>query len=356
MDKYDLNVRVNRDTELQSSLVQRSAELGWDCIAWNVTVVGSATSASMKSKLPEEIALNMIRTRETLSQRAMIISPKIGKKLGVGSSKPKPFPLRQLSRITVVVDEVVDAQSLSLGNELIRKFDVVAATPGNGKVFAHLCRTGEVDIISLDFSHKLPFSLNKKLIDEAILRGITFEIIYSPLLGSSNTRRETIAGTKTLIQYLSGRHIIITSGAETVGQLRGVLDVQNIATILGISKQNVSKCLGCNCARVIQHANARRMRYVPLEVMTKEQREKKFPELNYIDSRSAESREEEIESKERGKRKMIQEEDSSEEEDDESESEGDEGEGDGQENSDEEDKYRNQKKKKVEQVDGFLSF
>jgi ribonuclease P/MRP protein subunit RPP1 len=60
----------------------------------------------------------------------------------------------------------VDAQSLTIGNETLKNFDIIAVCPGNIKVFAYLCKTAEIDIISLDFTHRLPFGLNKKLIDE----------------------------------------------------------------------------------------------------------------------------------------------------------------------------------------------
>ena len=77
---------------------------------------------------------------------------------------------------------MADANAISTGNDAIRAFDVVAIVPGNQKIFAYACQTAEVDIISLDLTHRLPFALNKKLIDVAVKRNIFFEIQYSPII------------------------------------------------------------------------------------------------------------------------------------------------------------------------------
>ncbi len=97
-----------------------------------------------------------------------------------------PFPnrdeIRQFSRITVTVDELSDANSLTSGNEALKPFDIVSICPGNAKVFAFACQTAEIDIISFDFTHRIPYNISKKLLDTAVSRGILFEIVYSPML------------------------------------------------------------------------------------------------------------------------------------------------------------------------------
>lgn len=76
--------------------------------------------------------------------------------------------LRQYSRITVSVDEVADAQSLSSSNDGLSKFDIIAAVPANSKVLNYLCRQSDIDIISLDFTHRLQFPLNKKMVSSSL--------------------------------------------------------------------------------------------------------------------------------------------------------------------------------------------
>lgn len=72
--------------------------------------------------------------------------------------------IRQLHRISLSIDEVSDAQYLTSGNETLKSFDIVAACPRNAKAFSHLCKQAHIDIINIDFTHKIPFQLNKKLV------------------------------------------------------------------------------------------------------------------------------------------------------------------------------------------------
>jgi RNase P/RNase MRP subunit p30 len=72
--------------------------------------------------------------------------------------------LRQLSRLTVSVEDVTEAQQLTTNNDTLKQFDIIAATPSNMKVFAHLCKQADVDIIALDLTHRQSFSINKKLV------------------------------------------------------------------------------------------------------------------------------------------------------------------------------------------------
>jgi ribonuclease P/MRP protein subunit RPP1 len=66
-------------------------------------------------------------------------------------------------------------------------FDVVAMMPLTESVFKQCCSTWNIDIISLDLSERLSFSLKKESVLEAVNRGIYFEIQYSFLFkGKSN--------------------------------------------------------------------------------------------------------------------------------------------------------------------------
>ena len=71
---------------------------------------------------------------------------------------------RQLSRITVSVEDVSEAQQLTVTNDTLKQFDIVAATPSNNKAFAYLCKQSDIDIIALDFTHRQSFPINKKLV------------------------------------------------------------------------------------------------------------------------------------------------------------------------------------------------
>jgi RNase P/RNase MRP subunit p30 len=71
-----------------------------------------------------------------------------------------------LSRITIAIDDMHDVQSLTVtsSNEYLKSFDIIAICPGTQQILTHLCKESDVDIICLDFTHRLTFSLNKKLV------------------------------------------------------------------------------------------------------------------------------------------------------------------------------------------------
>lgn len=140
--------------------------VGIETIAWNTIALGKVNS---NHRPCQSIELTQQQKTEALEYQAICRDRIIDM-------------VKQISRLTVVVDEMSDAQRLNLSNEFIRNFDIVAAKPGNAQVFEYLCKTAEIDLIAIDFSTRVPFPVNKSLLDAAVKRGIFFEIIYSPLI------------------------------------------------------------------------------------------------------------------------------------------------------------------------------
>ena len=139
----------------QQSMVRRSYELGWNTIAWNVTVTGKIGAA--QCRLPVDAALPDVSLSTALLENRIMHSSQ-------GSRQ-----LRQLKRITIIVDDVNEGgNSLGVGNTMLKEFDIVAAIPGNSKSFAYLCKFADVDLISLSLGSKLQFPLNKKLVKSVL--------------------------------------------------------------------------------------------------------------------------------------------------------------------------------------------
>ncbi|CAE7748825.1 GAF1, partial [Symbiodinium microadriaticum] len=103
--------------------------------------------------------------------------------------------------------------------------------------------------------------------DVAVARGICFEIQYSPVLTAPASRRQVISTTRVLVQYLKGKGVILTSGAEALGHMRGPVDVLYLAELLGIPRHHARMTVSENCALVLKHAAARRLRYAPVELI-----------------------------------------------------------------------------------------
>ena len=158
------------------------------------------------------------------TKAAPIATPNTTATTDARSSSPL---IKQYSRVTVVVDELSEAQALHSSNEILKQFDIVSVTPGNQKVFAMCCQQADVDIITIDFRSK-SLSLNKKLLDVAVQRGVCFELMYGPMIAASGGRQHIISNSKVLIQYIRGKHLILSSGCETLGGLRAPKDAMNV--------------------------------------------------------------------------------------------------------------------------------
>jgi ribonuclease P/MRP protein subunit RPP1 len=57
---------------------------------------------------------------------------------------PAAQPFRQFSRITVVVEDTVQAAALNSANPVLRSYDIVAVRPKNQKAFNQACTHLEV--------------------------------------------------------------------------------------------------------------------------------------------------------------------------------------------------------------------
>lgn len=238
--------------------------MGYSTVVWNVAAFGKLQQCK---PLPEvvltKLQLDAIRQRRGL---AVPLEEKI--------------ELRQLSRLTVSVDDVTEAQQLTINNDVVKKFDIIAAVPSNGRAFAHLCKQCDIDIISLDLSHKQSFPISKKLLDCAVQRGVSFEITYAPLFQAQASRRNLISNSNLLIQYLQGRNTILTSGAEVINHIRAPKDASSVGAFLGIPTSKVMKVVREHCHAVINHSIARKQRYMAIEVLSSRDFEQKWPELH----------------------------------------------------------------------------
>lgn len=262
----DLNVRARSSKPHDRlAILQRAYELGWDCLVWTTMVNGRLGSEKPLSN----VDLDVRQAREALQQRALVVSEAQSEALGAGSRIPTQALVRQLSRITIVVEDPLDIHALGSGNDALRSFDIIAVRPMSARAFVAACQGADVDVISLDISRRLPFSLNRKHIDEAVRRGIHFEVCYSALLESSASRREALNGGNALVSCLRGRNIVLSSGVEVLSGLRGPEDVISLGCVLGLNTSSCRDSFSTNATILLQHATKRRQRYIPLEITSK---------------------------------------------------------------------------------------
>uniref|UniRef100_A0ACD6A0R2 Uncharacterized protein n=1 Tax=Avena sativa TaxID=4498 RepID=A0ACD6A0R2_AVESA len=181
------------------------------------------------------------------------------------NGSPTDEPFRQYTRITLSLDSAAAAASALAPSaaRLLRTYDIVAARPLNQATLEYLCQSAtEMDVISIDFSHKLPFRLKLPMIKLALQRGIHFEIAYSPLIGDVNSRRQVLAEAKLLVDWTKGKNLIISSAAHNANEIRGPYDVINLCSyLLGLSTQRAKAAMSVNCRLLISKATRKKYFY-----------------------------------------------------------------------------------------------
>lgn len=149
----DLNIRTkaSSDARERTNLLKKVLELGWEGIAWNQIVLAKASQRN-QARPKEPIVLTTVEAQEIMKSRSLI------------TSNSTYTPINQYNRITLLVDDIADAQNITANNDHLRSFDIVAVQPGNAKVLAHICKSCDVDIICFDFTKRISFQVSKKLV------------------------------------------------------------------------------------------------------------------------------------------------------------------------------------------------
>ncbi|KAH9492719.1 Ribonuclease P protein subunit p30 [Bulinus truncatus] len=236
----DFNLKWQTKEKL-IGLVEVSVELGYESV-----VVNNHIQSLQGSKGKKQIEKSFITPpSEILLEEKTINSLQCHGK-----------PIEQLSRLTAVLQDASNTHRL--GNPDILVYDILAVQPTDEKTFQLACKTLEVDVICLNFTENLGFSLKRQLLNLAASRGIHFEIIYSPALASSQVKRNVISNALSLVKAICGKNIIISSGAEQPIDLRSPYDVINLARLFGLNHSQAKDALCKNCRAVLMHAKSRK--------------------------------------------------------------------------------------------------
>ncbi len=171
----------------------------------------------------------------------------------------KPPDVTLLTRLTLTISDTSQNHRLT---HLSSSYDLVALRPTNEKSFQLCCGSLDCDIISIDFSQRLPFILKFKTVSGALQRGIRFEICYSPgITDGTDARRNTISGATSLIRATRGKGIILSSGAKTALGLRAPYDVMNLVQVWGLGQERGKEAVCEEADRVVRLARLRRETY-----------------------------------------------------------------------------------------------
>ncbi|KAH8973295.1 hypothetical protein BDL97_01G038400 [Sphagnum fallax] len=250
---YDLSLGYEGvEDQTRREVVAMALQLGYTGVAANHMLTGIMADSDRSRIKPLELE-SVIAAAPGVAEAA-----KFHRKL---LKVPAAQPFRQFSRITVVVEDTVQAAALNSANPVLRSYDIVAARPKNQKAFNQACTHLEVDLISVDFSQRLPFRLKAPMVNAALKRGVFFEVSYGHALFDPRARRELFGQTQTLQAMTRGHGVVLSSGARQAMELRGPNDVINMGTLFGLSVEFAKAAVSKNCESVVLHGVARKKTY-----------------------------------------------------------------------------------------------
>ncbi|XP_059660673.1 protein GAMETOPHYTE DEFECTIVE 1 [Cornus florida] len=247
-------------------LIVKAMELGYTGVAYNRTIKG-VMSESDRCSISLFPLSSILKLAPSLST-----SVKFHRDL---LNVPISTPFRQYTRLTVNVDGPSQASSLNSGNPILKSYDIVAVRPLNQNAFEQACQASEVDLISIDFSEKLPFRLKQPMVKAAIGRGVYFEIMYSSLMMDAQVRRQMISNAKLLVDWTRGKNIIFSSAAPSVTELRGPYDVANLSLLLGLPMERAKAAISKNCRSLLANSLRKKQCYkeaIKVEVISSSER------------------------------------------------------------------------------------
>lgn len=221
----DLNIPVDNDDKFapmqMAALANALVELGYDGCAYNVT---------LKNKVPKDHICN-------IQPLALSSSEAQGRQLS-GSSllrlQADARGFRQLRRLTVLLDDMAHVHTLSANNPALKQYDVIAVQPCDERTFQQACTSMDVDVISIDFTQRLPYHLKLALVQQAVERGVFFEICYSPMIKDASCRRNLISNSISLLRACKRSNVFMSSAASRAFDLRGPYDVMNLGCLFGL--------------------------------------------------------------------------------------------------------------------------
>ncbi|KAK8792838.1 hypothetical protein WA158_005002 [Blastocystis sp. Blastoise] len=230
---------VNKNLQLSSQVVASLTKLGYSGVVLNTIIENRRVK---QEDAPQEIS---IASKSSDVQSETMKS---------NSESSNEFHIYR--RLTISTNTVEAASSISSGSAS-KQYDLLAIRTENQAVFEYACKEAKIDIIEINFSKKVPFKLNKKIIDVAINRGIMFELPISQSLRDRTARKLFFSFSYQLIFVTRGNHIIFSNGDAIPLEQKSPRDYIILAQLLGIPYEKAKRCLVDNVIQLFENANKR---------------------------------------------------------------------------------------------------
>ncbi|SGZ02221.1 BQ5605_C033g11196 [Microbotryum silenes-dioicae] len=120
-------------------------------------------------------------------------------------------------------------------------------------------------------SPRLPFPLKRGLIHTLQRSGLKVEIVYRGITcadeagasnhASSTRRRNWISGAREIVRAMGGGGVVLSSWAKGKGEMRGVKDMINLCSLIGLDPTSAKEAISSHPQRVILKGLAMRQTY-----------------------------------------------------------------------------------------------
>jgi ribonuclease P/MRP protein subunit RPP1 len=166
-----------------------------------------------------------------------------------------------LNRVTIEVNATNDFDLIgSTQSKKFEPYDLVAVMPTSDEAFAAACAREDLDLIAIDASSRIQFRPKPQHVDQAIARGVYFELRYSGALQSDTCRQYFIANATVFIRACRGRGLIASSGGKEMYQVRSAHDLANLMCLCGAKgMERALEFVSSNPKHIVERANERRL-------------------------------------------------------------------------------------------------
>ncbi|KAM3960999.1 LOW QUALITY PROTEIN: ribonuclease P protein subunit Rpp30 [Aphomia sociella] len=232
------DLSINKNYELTKLEVFK--KLGFHTVAINTYVEEASDEPKKKKK------------KESKEKRDSIPDP-----IEIPKEVRDTTKLNILQRLTIEFSDSSIAHKMNQ-SENIKKYDIIAVIPKTLQAFQYACGSMDIDIITFDPETRVPFKMSRKLYRQAIERGVFFELMYSPTIKDSTSRKNVISTAHMYHAIGKSKNIIVSSSAENPMHVRDVHDVINIGFIFGLNSNESLEVVRNNPRSLILKSIGRR--------------------------------------------------------------------------------------------------
>jgi len=265
----EMNLRHRGNPVMTTEMVRRAIRMGYDAVVINIDIgefkIGKGRVQAEDNGPPRK---KTRKSRQAEGEVPVIASDFIPDpftvdvaRLDVSGLEVAGKKFRQFSRLTATIQDTVSYHKFQHHPKL-RLYDVVAVRIEDEQFLDTISRKGDfIDIISIDSAdaERVPWFYKPKLIQAIAGVGLSYELVYSGALTSTENRRQFLSSGRTLMEITrGGRSVVLSSGAEDVISIRGPYDACNLCTLFGLNHKDSRKLIAANARSVLLRAQARK--------------------------------------------------------------------------------------------------